>query len=285
MPKRTNYFQTLLLHIYEQLIPVGAVVTESAMLRERSSNVEREVDILVAHTIAGHTINIGIECRDRSSKDDITWVDGILGKYKDLNIHKIILVSNSGFSEGALKKATMHNIECHTLEKFNSVNLYEKLNSLRMSFISRTDCIQEVVLTTVPSRADEVLDPALAVYEFSGKVIGNLVSIITHCYNNYVKGHITSHLNQNMNSILPSGLIFDHEETFTVPVTFPEPYLYFLNPNAYYITRAQISVQCKFISREKTTDNYWYNNHHIVVAHLDNNKKILVVQKLESRNG
>src|SRR5688572_759202 len=105
MPKRTNDFQKLIHYIYSQMVPEGATVTESALLRERSSLAKREVDILIEYEIAGTKLRIAVECRDRSRKDDIEWIDGLIGKYRDLEVDKVIAVSNSGFSSDAIEKA------------------------------------------------------------------------------------------------------------------------------------------------------------------------------------
>lgn len=69
MPERTNEFQQLMHYIYSQMVPEGATVTESALLKERNSNSEREVDILIEHEIAGTKLRMAVECRDRSRRD------------------------------------------------------------------------------------------------------------------------------------------------------------------------------------------------------------------------
>ncbi len=115
MPKRTNEFQQLVLRIYQALAGTGAKVEESVLVPEKNSNAMREVDVLVTANVAGHSTRLAIECRDHSRDQDITWVDGLIGKYANLGIEKVIAVSASNYSTTALQKAAQHNIELLTL--------------------------------------------------------------------------------------------------------------------------------------------------------------------------
>jgi len=87
------------------------------MLKEKHGTSNREVDILIVQSIAGHKIQIAVECRDKSRKDDITWIDAVIGKYADLEVNKIVAVSRSGFSQPAIEKAIEHKIETITLKQ------------------------------------------------------------------------------------------------------------------------------------------------------------------------
>jgi hypothetical protein len=115
VPPRSNEFQRLVRTIYEQIVPEGATVTESAMVRERGSSVEREVDILVESRVGDIVVRLGVECRDRARRDDIEWVDQLIGKYRDLPVDKIIAVSSSGLTRAAQEKAAANRIEVRTL--------------------------------------------------------------------------------------------------------------------------------------------------------------------------
>lgn len=115
MPKRTNDFQSLVKKIYEQIVPAGGVVTESAEVWDKEAGILREVDILVSHEYAGHEFSFVVECRDRSREETVEWIDGLVGKTKALNLAKVIAVSSSGFSSSAIRKAKENGIETLTL--------------------------------------------------------------------------------------------------------------------------------------------------------------------------
>lgn len=115
MPPRSNEFQRLVRTIYEQIVPEGATVTESAMISERGSAVQREVDVLVESRVGDIVVRLGVECRDRTRRDDIEWVDQLIGKYRDLPVDKIIAVSAAGLTRAAEEKARANRIEVRTL--------------------------------------------------------------------------------------------------------------------------------------------------------------------------
>ncbi|HEX6904448.1 MAG TPA: hypothetical protein VF789_32370 [Thermoanaerobaculia bacterium] len=78
--------------------------------------IEREVDILVESEIAGVPFRMAVECRGRGRKDDIGWVDCLVGKYAHLPVDKVVAVSKSGLTRAAVEKAQFHGIEIRTLQ-------------------------------------------------------------------------------------------------------------------------------------------------------------------------
>lgn len=117
MPKRSNDFQRFVKRIYDQLSPAGAKVTESASLPDHGEVGGPEIDVLVEFDMAGaaRPMRIAIECRDHARRADKTWIDGIVGKYRDVDVDRIIAVSRSEFTSGAQKKARQGKIELRTL--------------------------------------------------------------------------------------------------------------------------------------------------------------------------
>jgi hypothetical protein len=115
MPKRTNAFQRLIRRIYKQIALHGATVDESVLLKERDSGTPREVDVLIELPAAGHVLRMAVECRDRARAADVEWIDQLIGKYRDLEVHAIIAVSRSGFTSAARQKAAANKIETRTL--------------------------------------------------------------------------------------------------------------------------------------------------------------------------
>jgi hypothetical protein len=117
MPKRTNDFQELIAAIYEQITPQGGKVTESGMVFDRDAKTLREVDILVEYRYAHHDFKMVIECRDRSRKDSVEWIDALIGKTSSLAVNKVVAVSKEGFTDTAKNKAQMHGIDTLTVEE------------------------------------------------------------------------------------------------------------------------------------------------------------------------
>jgi hypothetical protein len=104
VPKRTNTFQQVVRLVYE-LMAEGAKVEESVMLDDLETGGEREVDVLITTAIAGIPFRIQIEATAQGEPPDVKWVEAELGKNKAVGTDKLVLVSESGFSKNARKKA------------------------------------------------------------------------------------------------------------------------------------------------------------------------------------
>jgi hypothetical protein len=133
MPRRSNEFQRLVRVIYEQLVPEGATVRESALVKERDSEVLREVDILIELPVADVTVRLAVECRDHSRPADIGWIDELIGKYRDLPIDRVIAVSRLGFYGTVEEKAAANRIVTRSLSNALSSDWPTELATLTLA--------------------------------------------------------------------------------------------------------------------------------------------------------
>lgn len=115
MPPRSNAFQRLVTLLSAALAD-HAVVTESAMLTDRVTREEREVDILISVSTASYQMNICIEVVSWGRVADTPWIEKMMAKHADLPTDKLVLVSESGFSKPATIKAAHNRIETLTIE-------------------------------------------------------------------------------------------------------------------------------------------------------------------------
>lgn len=92
-----------------------ATVTESKFLHDRLADAEREVDIVIETQVGNYPVIIAIECQERGRVASVEWVEQMVTKHQTLPTNKLILVSQSGFSETAHKKAKALGIETMTL--------------------------------------------------------------------------------------------------------------------------------------------------------------------------
>jgi hypothetical protein len=104
MPPRTNAFQQVVATIHQHMAG-DADLQESAMLRNRVTGAEQEVDVVIRSRPAGHEVIVSVEATDRGRKADIEWVQQMLGKHADLPTSKLVLVSGGGFTERARRLA------------------------------------------------------------------------------------------------------------------------------------------------------------------------------------
>jgi hypothetical protein len=114
MPKHSNDFQKLIYLIRLQLED-NATVTESKFLHDNAANVEREVNIVIEAQVDEYSIIISIECHGRGRVANAKWVEQMAVKHETLPIDKLILISKSGFSDIALRKAKAQGIQAMTL--------------------------------------------------------------------------------------------------------------------------------------------------------------------------
>jgi hypothetical protein len=91
--------------IREQLAEPGVTVTESKKLYDQASDTMREVDVVAEGTVDGDAITVSVEVIDHERPASLTWVDQMLGKHMHMPTNRLVLVSWSGFSRAALRKA------------------------------------------------------------------------------------------------------------------------------------------------------------------------------------
>jgi hypothetical protein len=109
VPKRTNLFQEVVAVIYEHLAG-DAVKQESAMLVNSRTGAEREVDVVLRSTIAGHETVIAVEAAGRTRRAAVDWVEQMIGKHKNLPTNLVVLVSEAGFTKQARALAEAENM-------------------------------------------------------------------------------------------------------------------------------------------------------------------------------
>jgi hypothetical protein len=148
MPKQTTPFQTFMKNVYSQLEGENGFVVESQMLKEKSTDSEREIDIFIKRNVLGKEVTVAIECREWRNKNSIKWVDELIGKYIDLSVDEIIAVSKSGFYKPAKEKAEFHGIKTLTLEEANEIEWKKYFTKLFLKTVKRTDFPQGIELKT-----------------------------------------------------------------------------------------------------------------------------------------
>lgn len=121
MPKRSNEFQDLVALIERALAPLGAKVTESAMILGADDDEEpREIDVLIESNFGPYNIKVAVEAKDEKRKMDVVRFESIVAKYKSksgIQVNKVVVVSRSGFTKRVAKRAQLEDIELLTLHE------------------------------------------------------------------------------------------------------------------------------------------------------------------------
>lgn len=104
MPKRTNLFQSVVA-IIQRHIAGDAEVEESAELTDALTGDVCEVDVVIRGRTGGHDVTVSIEASKTARPATVEWVREMIGKHEHLETNKLVLVSGSGFSAAARKRA------------------------------------------------------------------------------------------------------------------------------------------------------------------------------------
>jgi hypothetical protein len=118
MPQRTNDYQQLVTMIQRAFAPLGAKITESALVPGQDTL--REIDILIESEIGPYSIKIAVEVKDHKRKLDVTHIETIIGKYQGTGgilIHKVVVIAQRGFTDAAERRAKQTNLELLTIAK------------------------------------------------------------------------------------------------------------------------------------------------------------------------
>lgn len=86
-------------------------------MRDKDTGRLREHDVVLTFSLSHHNLVMALECRDRSRKIGAPDVEAFKKKCDRTGVHRAMMVSASGFTSTALKKAEAMDIGCLALEE------------------------------------------------------------------------------------------------------------------------------------------------------------------------
>jgi Restriction endonuclease len=181
VPRRSNLFQDVVALIHQHMAR-GAMVEESAMLVNRVTGEQREVDVAIRANTAGHEVVVAVEARASRRRADVQWVEGMLGKHAHLPSDKLVLVSQRGFSRQARKLA-----EENGAIALEPLDLTGEDPAGRI--VNRLKSIWPKIVSLTPERAQVTVErpegvkwfsapPDLTLFQEDGSELGNLLDFI-----------------------------------------------------------------------------------------------------------
>lgn len=120
-------FEKLVTMIEAALSPEGAIIKSPDNIKDKVTGELREVDASIRINAGSTEILIIIECRERSKKQDVIWIEQLATKQKNIGAHKTIAVTSKGLSSQAMKKAAYYEIAVRKLEKINFDSIFKWL--------------------------------------------------------------------------------------------------------------------------------------------------------------
>jgi hypothetical protein len=109
----------------------------------------REVDISIRHKMGTHKFLTVIECRDRKEKEDVTWIEQIVTKTKNIQANRVIAVSTSGFTSGAKDLAQHENIVLRTLRDFKANETTEWMDTNTFEALEKMVMLRDIYIQLV----------------------------------------------------------------------------------------------------------------------------------------
>lgn len=105
-PKRPRKRQSTTGKEYERIVAsVYRQFGNDAAVTENETINGRQIDVAIRKKVAGHEILLVIECKDYRRRVEIKHVDSAIGMIEDVKAALVVIVSDSGFTKGAIERA------------------------------------------------------------------------------------------------------------------------------------------------------------------------------------
>jgi Restriction endonuclease len=113
-------FEQQIQRIYELLLDSGAEVTWDDHIPGPDNQAQaRQIDVSIRRD-GKLTL---VECRDQQCRQDVQWIEELIGRRTSLGADAVIAVSSSGFTTGALKKAKRHGVVTRDLKRLTDAEV------------------------------------------------------------------------------------------------------------------------------------------------------------------
>lgn len=267
MPRRSNRFQRLVTFLEQQLAPSGVRVTPSAMLTEHVGGAKREVDILIESTVGPHPVRIALECRAHKPKQDVTWIEHLVGKFDHLPVHKVVAVSASGFTAGARERAEHTNISLLTLEHALHLDWLEETARVKVGLIVWNHPLVAFECNYVDEKRLDISDDELIhapIEDSFGHHLGEMKDDVTKLYETFAGRDVVQWADENAKEVFSHPL--GHE--WDLRLTFNAHNRFLVAPDG---TRRQLRevilcLRASYSLEEAKLDYFQYNKQPVAVG-------------------
>lgn len=163
-----------LMHKYpDTSVKVEQNVRLSPILNKTGS--KREIDVLLTRDIAGHSVQMAIECKNEQRPIDTPAIDAFAKKLQRVGVPYGIYVSASGYTKDAIENAAMDGIKTFTLKDLTEEVLYASIVEAFHSIVYLF-CQVVVVFIATPSETYRLLQAPF--FDKNGKQCGALGDLI-----------------------------------------------------------------------------------------------------------
>ena len=136
--KSSRKFEQQIHRIVELLETSGGQVTWNDHIPDPDNPTQpRQTDITIRR---GEHLTL-IECRLHKLRQNVKWIEELIGRQQSLSADAVIAVSSSGFTKGALNKAKRYRIIAHDLRNLNESEIRSWGRSVAPRFSSTNTLI------------------------------------------------------------------------------------------------------------------------------------------------
>jgi hypothetical protein len=158
-------FEELVASIEQDAGPLGLKVTSPDRIRCKTTGRLREVDASIRSQVGTAQVLVTIECRKRSRRQDVTWVEQLATKKQAIGADRTIAVSAAGFSDDAHAVARLHGIDLRSLSDVSAAEINSLLRLDFVLFTHKRCSIARVGIRLFRSHEWTVPDPAAVDFE------------------------------------------------------------------------------------------------------------------------
>jgi hypothetical protein len=113
MTRESDDFEQRIHRIHELIEGSSAEVTWNERIPDPDNPAQpRQIDIAIRRD---GTLTI-VECRLHKERQDVNWIEELIGRKASLQATNVVAVSSSGFTEGAIRKAERFGIALRDLK-------------------------------------------------------------------------------------------------------------------------------------------------------------------------
>lgn len=108
--------------LYQNMETMG-IVKYNISIPDKITGEKRQIDVWWEMNLQGHQVNILIDAKYRKGKIDVKDVEEVEALASSVKANKVIIVTNNGWTEPALKKAEFSNADLRILEAEKALDL------------------------------------------------------------------------------------------------------------------------------------------------------------------
>lgn len=161
MSEKSDEFERMITRVHELLEGQEADVKWDEKIPDPDNPKQpRQIDVLIRK---GNLLNL-VECRIHKEKQNVKWIEELIGRRISLNADAVIAVSASGFTSGAIKKAARYGVILNDLLSLSKEEIESWSRAIEVSiFFYRFDEFEISIFFDLKDFSD--LDPEAVVEE------------------------------------------------------------------------------------------------------------------------